>query len=494
MSTPVDNSLTALKASTGQIMSIISAAQQIPQGPSHMALGKQVATLVPRHMGPGMVLKAVFADPEAKAEGSKKRKSPLILGLPSEPPKSVMKSHKHQRSGRVVKSKPIVELGDEEDMIIKPFSRGVPEVILPQHSTMIARTPNSPQSPRALTKKPFGPATLLSPPSQLPDCRLSTFIYLKTTHAMLATSKTGLAQLGWTRGLGLRVCRASTARQRSAPPQLWDPRLLMFMPPLPPRRRGPGHHPGLPPRLPLCPKPPPPPKLLLPPNPSPELATQTCGCSKTITAVKAPAPAPLLSSSLAVPPAAPGPAVPAAAPSPAVPAAAHCIPMPDLHAMSIVIRDGAAQIALLKACVAEQDGKIDTLQHLHEGLRCEIIDRHPSFPLPNSPVNATSLLLDQSGPPTMSAAKSALPPLIDLKMEAMAPTTAILTFLDASAIKGLLFDLNQVVHPEDPDAPSEIVDPGDLSNLVPEYDSSNNMSVEVEVKVEESSEDVDMAT
>ncbi|KAG2029480.1 hypothetical protein BDR03DRAFT_1018332 [Suillus americanus] len=46
MSTPVDNSLTNLKASTGQIMAIISAAWQIPPGPSHSALGKQVATLV----------------------------------------------------------------------------------------------------------------------------------------------------------------------------------------------------------------------------------------------------------------------------------------------------------------------------------------------------------------------------------------------------------------------------------------------------------------
>ncbi|KAG2029813.1 hypothetical protein BDR03DRAFT_1017912 [Suillus americanus] len=46
MSTPVDNSLTNLKASTGQIMAIISAAWQIPPGPSHSALGKQIATLV----------------------------------------------------------------------------------------------------------------------------------------------------------------------------------------------------------------------------------------------------------------------------------------------------------------------------------------------------------------------------------------------------------------------------------------------------------------
>jgi hypothetical protein len=56
--------------------------------------------------------------------------------------------------------------------------------------------------------------------------------------------------------------------------------------------------------------------------------------------------------------------------------------MPDLHAMAMVIRDGAAWIAILEACVKEQDGKIDTLQCLHEGLRCQIINWHPVFPFP----------------------------------------------------------------------------------------------------------------
>ncbi|KAG1735662.1 uncharacterized protein EDB91DRAFT_1083581 [Suillus paluster] len=157
--------------------------------------------------------------------------------------------------------------------------------------------------------------------------------------------------------------------------------------------------------------------------------------------------------------------------------------------MAIAICQGAAQIALLEDRVAEQDGKIDTLQCLHEGLRREIMLRHPSFPLPNPPANASSLLLDQSGPPTMSPAESALPPLIDLTMEGIAPTTTTTTVPDASAIDGLLFDYNQVAHPEDPDASGEIVDPGDLSNLVPEYNSSDDMDVEVEVKVEEASEE-----
>jgi hypothetical protein len=42
--------------------------------------------------------------------------------------------------------------------------------------------------------------------------------------------------------------------------------------------------------------------------------------------------------------------------------------MPDLHAMAMAIQDGAAWIAILEARVKEQDSKIDTLQHLHEGL------------------------------------------------------------------------------------------------------------------------------
>jgi hypothetical protein len=180
--------------------------------------------------------------------------------------------------------------------------------------------------------------------------------------------------------------------------------------------------------------------------------------------------------------------------------------MPDLHAMSIAIRDGAARIAILEARATEQDGKIDTLQRLHESLRREIVARHPSFPLPDPPANATSLLLDQSVPTSLSPPESQLVPLIDLMMADLAPTPP--KFEDASSIEGLTFEPSQVqlapdpsptsevVQPQDPDTMGDIVDPGDLSNLVPEYDSSNDMDVEVdvEVKVEVSSEEVDMST
>ena len=69
-------------------------------------------------------------------------------------------------------------------------------------------------------------------------------------------------------------------------------------------------------------------------------------------------------------------------------------------------------------------------------------------------------------------------------------------FKDASAIEGLVFEDN-VVHPEDPHTSGEHVDPGNPGNLVPEYDSADDMDVEVkveEVKVEPSSEETAMAT
>ena len=236
MSTPVDASLTGLKASTAKIMALISGARQIPPGSSHFALTSQVGALVVcsflfclffsltsrqahvvKEYGegplPGLVLscsrelmrvrsmtpqvwpdwhsigyddprvlkhiwrpkalawdalgdhsfdlpvaappstgpipvnlpsppvvagnvagpsststtefrdkgkgKAVFADEEPEAEGSRKRKSPMISALPSQPPKSTMKRHKHMRSTRVVKSKPMVESADEEDTIMQ---------------------------------------------------------------------------------------------------------------------------------------------------------------------------------------------------------------------------------------------------------------------------------------------------------------------------------------------------------------------------------------
>jgi hypothetical protein len=178
--------------------------------------------------------------------------------------------------------------------------------------------------------------------------------------------------------------------------------------------------------------------------------------------------------------------------------------------MSIAIRDGAAQIAVLEARVLEQGGMINTLQRLHESLQREIVDRHPSFPLPDTPANATSLLLDQAVLEPTSPLPLALPPLIDLSMADIEPTSP--NFEDASAIDGLTFEPSQVQLPPDPlptpeDAQTtrEIIPPDDPLNLVPDYNSVDSMDVEVEVGVkpedvevkvdsEGHSADVDMAT
>ena len=138
--------------------------------------------------------------------------------------------------------------------------------------------------------------------------------------------------------------------------------------------------------------------------------------------------------------------------------------------MSIAIQDGAAQIAVLEAHVLEQGGMINTLQHLHESLQREIVDRHPSFPLPDTPANATSLLLDQAVPEPTSPLPSALPPLIDLSMADIEPSQVQLP-------------PDPLPTPEDAQMTWEIIPPNDLLNLVLDYNSVDSMDVEVEVGV-----------
>ncbi|KAG1717535.1 hypothetical protein EDB19DRAFT_1839717 [Suillus lakei] len=428
--------------------------------------------------------KAVFADPEAEAEGSRKRKSLMILEPSSQPPKSVMKSHKCMRSTRVVKSKPFVEseLEDDDQPMIKLFSGGVPEVVLPRLSTIIARTPNSPRSPRVPTKQPYGPATAIAgsrpagvePPRQTPEAPVQAPPVIDAGAILIPGPEQPMPGLQQAR-LALRnsvrqedqspvhvMCLLHDKEDQvhlcnsGIPAQTFSSTLGH----LEGESRGTSGTPG----------------VIAVTTPK----TQMCGRSKTITAAKPPAPAPAPASLLSS--------------SSAVPRAALNVPMPDLHAMAITIWDGAAQIALLEAQVAEQDGRFDTLQRLHESLRREIIDRHPSFPLPNPPANATTMLLDQSLSMSMSPPEFALPPLIDLSMAGMAPTPP--TPEDASPIEGLVFEDN-IVHPEDPHTSGEHVDPGNPGNLVPEYDSADDMDVEVkveEVKVEPSSEETAMAT
>ena len=173
-----------------------------------------------------------------------------------------------------------------------------------------------------------------------------------------------------------------------------------------------------------------------------------------------------------------------------MPRAALNVPIPDLHSMTIAIWDAAARITILEARVREQDGKIDTLQRLHESLRRKVVDRHPSFPLLDSPGNAT-LLLDQSlDIPSMSPLPSALPNLINLDMGVMEPTN--LKVEDQSAMVGLVFEPSEVL-PEGPQSSGENVVPDDPVNLLPEYNSVDE-EMDVEVKDEPSGEEVKMVT
>jgi hypothetical protein len=106
--------------------------------------------------------------------------------------------------------------------------------------------------------------------------------------------------------------------------------------------------------------------------------------------------------------------------------------------------------------------------------------------LPDLPADGTTLLLDQSVPPSMSPPESTLPDLIDLSMPDIEITSPQVK--NAALIEGLMFEPSQGHHPVGPDDPGNFVP----ANLVPEYNSSTDM--DVEPKVEASSEEVDMAT
>ncbi|KAG2045354.1 hypothetical protein BDR03DRAFT_1004505 [Suillus americanus] len=464
MSTPVDNSLTNLKASTGQIMAIISATQQIPPGPSHSALGKQVATLVAdvvKEYGsgdgplPGLIIscskellhvwnmvpkvwpdwhsigyddprilrhtwypkalawkalgdptcdlptaappstglipvnlpspaipagnvagpstnpipeswdkgkgKAVFPDLETEAEGSKKRKSPLISGLSSQPPKSAMKSHKHQRSGCLVKSKRIVELEDDEDSVVQPLLRGVPEVVLPGSPQLLQGPPIRLAPPEPRQKNPLalpGQVIASSHPAVMEPCQPTPKPPVQAPPVMpvvdilipgLNNPCYACHKLSWpcatqldkrTRALCMSCIHCMTKKIKCTPANMGSPPPCIRAPSTTQKMRSMTPA-GAPSKTPSKAPPASQSKAQThsqsrgPVGTSCGTAvttpqTQMRGRSKTITAVKPPAPAaaPLPSSRSAVP---------AAAPSPAVPAAALGVPMLDLHAMSHAI-------------------------------------------------------------------------------------------------------------------------------------------------------------
>ncbi|KAG2356727.1 hypothetical protein BDR07DRAFT_1380624 [Suillus spraguei] len=411
MSTSVETSLASLKATTAQIVGIIAGARLMPAGTgqAHLALTAQVTNLVaeivrehekgpympgiiascskelmrvislscltlplaqslwtfpPHPSSPAMSLvlppttselrdkgkgKAVVADPEPEVEGSRKRKSPMMSGHSSSPPKSAKKGRKRVKATRHVKQNVLVESEDDEDTIVQCRRSTFPAF----HNW--CREPHSPRSPHSPKKQLFGPASLIagSPPKvmatsgsrpevletprQCPALRLrnlQSWIQVifsfpaQTTPAIIAPRRSGPAPLGWTGGPVPHVCPSMGSRQN------------VFEGSLPPGRLAPGHLPELPPmrRLPRSQSRGPSGTPAVPAVTTPK--AQSRGRSKTITAPKTPAPA-----SASIP-----------SSSAAVPRPALDVPMPDLHSMAIAIRDGAARIALLEARVAEQDG------------------------------------------------------------------------------------------------------------------------------------------
>ncbi|KAG1747005.1 hypothetical protein EDD22DRAFT_917975 [Suillus occidentalis] len=424
--------------------------------------------------------KAVAVDLVPEVEGSQKRKLPMISGHSSQPPKSAMKSHKH------AKSAPDVESEDEEDTILQPISRGVLEVVLPQLSTIVVRMPQVPRSPGSPKKQNFGPASKTAGSrlevSKSPISRLEATVsaldgeppaippFDITVPGPVSTALNSLSSVySWTpqnnpcyycvredwhcetcvdRRTGhpcLSCLRCTTKKITCHPVSVGTPpkrvrskattQWTHSKTPAPAPSTGPSasHQSHGVSRT-----------LAIPAATTPKV--QSCGRSKT-TARKMPAPAPAPATA----------AVPSS--SYAVPRAALDVPMPDLHSMAIAIRDGAARIAILEARVREQDGKIDTLQHLHESLWHQVVNRHPSFPLLDLPANAT-MLLDQS-------------------------------VEDTSDMVGLMFEPSQV-QPEGSQSSGEIVVLDDPGNLLPEYNSVSE-EMDVEVKAGTSGEEVEMA-
>ncbi|KAG2131727.1 uncharacterized protein EDB93DRAFT_1108046 [Suillus bovinus] len=487
--------LISLKEITTKIMAIITGARQLPPGHSHFSLTTQVwpnwpsisKVLAWEELGDHTFDLLVVSSPSVGPIPVDLPPSPVIAGPSTNPAsksqekgKSAMKTRKWAKITGLAKFKVFVESEDEEDSVTQPISHGVPEVVLPRLSPDVARTSGSPQSPWSPKKKPFRPATaiagkcpeVIEPPQatlEPPACHemewpcatwfdkrtgtpCMTCVYCTTKKIKCISVSMGTPPK---RIRGQSVTR-TTRRTRSRTPSKAPskaPAASQITGRMQSQSQVSSVTPG--------------------PSRAQTPKAQTCGRSKTVTAAKEPTPAP----------------APVPSSTSGVPRLALDVPMLDLHAMAMAILEGAARIAALEERVVEQDAKIDTLQCLHEGLRHEIILRHPAFPLLDTQGDATSFLLHQPVPPAMSTPASALPALIDLSIEGMEPNP--LNLQDESAINGLIFELNQI-HPEVSQTPSEIVKPDDLGNLFPEYDSVEEM--DVQVKGEPSGEDVDMTT
>ncbi|KAG2059847.1 hypothetical protein BDR06DRAFT_967420 [Suillus hirtellus] len=421
----------------------------------------------------------------------------MISGHSSQPPKSALKARKHVKSTQLPKLKPFVESEDEEDPIVQPILRGVLEVVLPQ-PTIVVRKPQSPWSPSSPKKQLFGPASqtagscpeVMKSPISRPEVLVSHLEAQATSSSCPEveeessndTSSASDGDLPATTTFDITI--PGPAKQ---PLPLLHQGKLALCDSIEQEVQPPLHvlHPLLHQEDQMCPC-----ISGIPAQTDPRevyhrpdafqdtrpcsiqcsisLPVQSHGRSKTITTKKTPAPAP-------APAPAPVPApVPAPAPavrssSVAVPRAALNVPMPDLHSMAIAIREGAAHIAILEARVQEQDTKIDTLQCLHESLRRTVVDRHPSFSLPDMLADGI-MLLGQGGPMVEPT-----------QVQPEGPQSS--GDIDLPDEPGNL----------QPEFPGDIVVLNEPGNLLPEYDSSEE-EMDVEGKVDLPGEEVDMAT
>ncbi|KAG1802802.1 uncharacterized protein HD556DRAFT_1304068 [Suillus plorans] len=408
----------------------------------------------------------------------------MILALPSQLPKSAMKTRKQAKTTRLAKSKEFVESKDDDDSLTQPVSGGVPMVILPQLSACVARTSGSPRSPRAPKKKPFGPAMAISgklpevirPPQPTPATLAVAPPVIDTSDILIpGPMKQPLPGLPQD-GMALRnsvgqedrqpLESGTTAEMLSRGP---GPKLL---PKLPPKLRPP-HNPQAKLVVNLVALPALPVKLLfdpkgfldqaqgseerkyhekllktLTPTAQPEMnlytglsavktpKVQTRGRSKTVTAIKAPTPAPARVAPL----------------TSGVSRSALDVPMPDLHAMAMAIQDGAARVTILEARVAEQDGMELTPLKLEDPSAIEGLMFEPGQLEPEGP--------QMSGEGVMFEPSQVEPEGPQMSGE------------------GVMFEPSQV-EPDGPQMSGDIVDPDDPGNLVPEYNSVDEMDIEV---------------
>ncbi|KAG2158262.1 uncharacterized protein EDB93DRAFT_1246113 [Suillus bovinus] len=429
MSTSVDTSLTGIKEITAKIMAIITGTRQLPPGHSHFSLTTQVSTLcgpIPVDLPPSPVIAGPSTNPASESREKGKGKAVVQdpgtgSGRESEEEVSNDSStslptpevhYEDSEAGKdqlaLPNSRCLLSRKTEEDSVTQLISHGVPEVVLPWLSPDVARTSGSPRSPQSLKKKPFGPAMaiaskhpeVIEPPQATPEPLVEAppvtdagDILIpgpnnpcQACHKMEWPCATRFDKRTGALCMSCIYCTTKKIKCISVNPS-----------PRPPGGPDPGPLPKLPPKLQLPRNPPArrgvamvalglkPPiplgsnalalqvvRFLLSPaginslqwsqsrvssvTPGPSGAqtpkAQTHGCSKTVTAAKEPTPAP----------------APVPSSTSRVPCSALDVPMPDLHAMAMAIREGAAQITALEERVVEQDAKIDTLQRLHEGL------------------------------------------------------------------------------------------------------------------------------